>query len=167
MMNEFIEVRLVNIATSTVILRDTSNRIYRVPVKGQLRIGLDNLRSILDEPVSKRMICQGLIKVDGITEDMLRGCILTDEEIDYLLGDRIAAVEENKGISQVKIEEEKAEVPIIKAITFYNWIKNEKEEKIREALENPVNYDTVKDIIAKNDKYNTDLVKKLLAEVED
>ena len=98
---------------------------------------------------------------------MLRGCILTDEEIDYLLGERIAAVEEDTGISQVKIEEEKTEVPIVKAITFYNWIKNDKEEKIREALQNPVNYDTVKDIVAKNERYNTDLVKKLLAEVED
>lgn len=167
MMNEFIEIRLINVSTSGVILRDTSNRIYRVPVKGQLRIGLENLKAILDNPTSKRMICQGLIKVDGLTDVMLRGCILTDEEIDYLLGERIAAVEEDTGISQVKIEEEKAEVPIVKAITFYNWIKNDKEEKIREALQNPVNYDTVKDIVAKNERYNTDLVKKLLAEVED
>ena len=163
-MKEFIEIRLINISDSGVGLRDTQGRIYNVPVNGQLRISLENLKSILDNPISKRMICKGLIKVDGITEEMLYGSILTDEERDYILGDRIAPVEESSGIHQIKIEEEKAEVPIVKAITFYNWIKNEKEEKIREALKNPVNYDTLKDIIAKNEKYNTDLVKKLLSE---
>ena len=95
---------------------------------------------------------------------MLYGSILTDEERDYILGSRIAPVEESSGIHQIKIEEEEKEVPIIKAITFYNWIKNEKEDKIREALKNPVNYDTLKDIIAKNDRYNTDLVKRILSE---
>lgn len=163
-MQEFIEIRLVNITDSGVGLKDTQGRIYNVPVNGQLRISLESLKSILDDPTSKRMICKGLIKIDGITEQMLFGSILTDEERDYILGDRIAPVQEDTGIHQIKIEEEKAEVPIIKAITFYNWIKNEKEEKIREALKNPVNYDTLKDIIAKNDKYNTDLVQKLLSE---
>ena len=43
-------------------------------------------------------------------------------------------------------------------------IKNDKEDKIREALKNPVNYDTIKEIVAKNDRYNTDLVKKILSE---
>ena len=110
------------------------------------------------------MICQGLIKVDGITEEMLYGSILSDEERDYILGDRVCEVEEDTGIHQIHVEEETAEVPIVKAITFYNWIKNDKEDKIREALKNPVNYDTIKEIVAKNDRYNTDLVKKILSE---
>ena len=38
------------------------------------------------------------------------------------------------------------------------------ENRIREALKNPVNYDTIKEIVAKNDRYNTDLVKKILSE---
>ena len=67
-MNEFIETRLVNAGDSGVGLRDTQNRIYNIPVNGQLRIGLENLKSILDNPVSKRMICSGLVKVDGVTE---------------------------------------------------------------------------------------------------
>ena len=163
-MKEFIEIRLVNTGDSGVGLRDTQGRIYNVPLKGQLRVSLDNFRSILDDPTSKRMICKGLIEVDGVTEEMLYGSILTDEERDYILGSRIAPVEESSGIHQIKVEEEEKEVPIIKAITFYNWIKNEKEDKIREALKNPVNYDTLKDIIAKNDRYNTDLVKKILSE---
>lgn len=163
-MKEFIEIRLVNTGDSGVGLRDTQGRIYNVPLKGQLRVGLDNFISILDDPTSKRMICKGLVEVDGVTEEMLYGSILTDEERDYILGSRIAPVEESSGIHQIKIEEEEKEVPIIKAITFYNWIKNEKEDKIREALKNPVNYDTLKDIIAKNDRYNTDLVKKILSE---
>lgn len=163
-MKEFIEIRLVNTGDSGVGLRDTQGRIYNVPLKGQLRVSLDNFISILDDPTSKRMICKGLVEVDGVTEEMLYGSILTDEERDYILGSRIAPVEESSGIHQIKIEEEKKEVPIIKAITFYNWIKNEKEDKIREALKNPVNYDTLKDIIAKNDRYNTDLVKKILSE---
>lgn len=163
-MKEFIEIRLVNTGDSGVGLRDTQGRIYNVPLKGQLRVSLDNFRSILDDPISKRMICKGLVEVDGVTEEMLYGSILTDEERDYILGSRIAPVEESSGIHQIKIEEEEKEVPIIKAITFYNWIKNEKEDKIREALKNPVNYDTLKDIIAKNDRYNTDLVKKILSE---
>lgn len=163
-MKEFIEIRLVNTGDSGVGLRDTQGRIYNVPLKGQLRVSLDNFISILDDPTSKRMICKGLVEVDGVTEEMLYGSILTDEERDYILGSRIAPVEESSGIHQIKIEEEKKEVPIIKAITFYNWIKNEKEDKIREALKNPVNYDTLKDIIAKNDRYNTDLVKRILSE---
>ena len=164
-MNEFIETRLVNAGDSGVGLRDTQNRIYNIPVNGQLRIGLENLKSILDNPVSKRMICSGLVKVDGVTEEMLRGSILSDEERDYIVGDRIAPVEESSGIHAIKVDtEEKSEIPIVKAITFYNWIKNEKEDKIREALKNPVNYDTVKEIIAKNERYNTDLIKKLLSE---
>lgn len=163
-MKEFIEIRLVNTGDSGVGLRDTQGRIYNVPLKGQLRVSLDNFISILDDPTSKRMICKGLVEVDGVTEEMLYGSILTDEERDYILGSRIAPVEESSGIHQIKIEEEEKEVPIIKAITFYNWIKNEKEDKIREALKNPVNYDTLKDIIGKNDRYNTDLVKKILSE---
>ncbi len=162
--NKFIEIRLLNTGDSGVGLRDTSGRIYNIPLKSQLRVSLDSFKSILDNPVSKRMICKGLIKVEGATEEMLYGSILSDEERDYILGDRICAVEESTGIQQVHVEEEKAEVPIVKAITFYNWIKNDKEDKLREALKNPVNYDTVKEIIAKNDRYNTDLVKKLLSE---
>lgn len=167
MMNqEFVEIRLLNSSDSGVGLRDSQDRIYNVPRGGQLRIGLENFKSILDNPVSKRMICKGLVTVEGVTEELLRGSILTDEERDYLLGERIAPAEEdNNGIQTIEVEtEEKAEVPIVKAITFYNWIKNDKEEKIREALKNPVNYDTLKDIVAKNEKYNTDIVKKLLAE---
>ena len=104
------------------------------------------------------------VEVEGVTEEMLYGSILTDEERDYILGSRIAPVEESSGIHQIKVEEETAIVPIVKAITFYNWIKNGKEEKIREAIKNPVNYDTLREIIEKNDRYNTDLVKKLLSE---
>lgn len=163
-MQEHVELRLVNTGDSGVGLRDTNNRIYNVPLNGQLRVTLENFKGILDEPVSKKMICKGLVKVEGLTEEMLYGSILTEEEKDYLLGDRIAPVEESEGIKTVHIEEEKGETPIVKAITFYNWIKNDKEEKIREAIENPVNYDTLKDIIAKNDKYNTDVVKKILSE---
>ena len=95
---------------------------------------------------------------------MLRGSILTDEEEDYLLGTRIAPAIEDSGIKHIEVEQEEEIVPIIKAITFYNWIKNDKEEKLREVLKNPVNYDTLKDIIAKNERYNTDVVKKVLAE---
>lgn len=161
-MKEYAELRLINVSTSNVVLRDTVGRIYKVPVKGQLRIGLENLKSILDNPVSKRMICQGLIKTQGVTEEMLMGSILTDDEIDYLLGDRIAAVEETNGIMTVKMEKENKQIPIIKAITFYNWIKNEKKEKIEEAIENPVNYDTLKEIVTKNQRYNTDMVKDIM-----
>ncbi len=166
MNTEFIEIRLVNTGDSGVGLRDTQNRIYNVPINGQLRIGLENFKSILDNPVSKNMVCKGLVSVDGIKEEMLRGSILTDEERDYILGDRIAPAKEDSGVQTVEVEEEKGETPIVKAITFYNWIKNEKEDKIREALNNPVNYDTVRDIIAKNDKYKTELVEKLLKECE-
>lgn len=165
MNNSFIEIRLLNVGDSGVGLRDTQGRFYNIPMNSQLRISLDSFKNILDNPVSKKMICQGLIKVEGITEEMLYGSILSDEERDYILGARICEVEEDTGIHQVHVdEEETAEVPIVKAITFYNWIKNDKEDKIREALKNPVNYDTLKEIIAKNDKYNTELVQKLLSE---
>lgn len=163
-MKEFIEVRLINTGDCGVGLRDTEGRVYNVALNGQLRIGLENFKSILDNPVSKRMICKGMVKVAGITEEMLYGSILTEEEKDYILGDRIAPVEESVGIHQIEVKEEKAETPIVKAITFYNWIKNDKEAKIREAIQNPVNYDTLKDIVAKSDKYNTDTVKKILSE---
>ena len=163
-MKDYIEIRLINTGDSGVGLRDTQARTYNIPLKGQLRISLDNFRAILDDPTSKRMICKGLVEVEGVTEEMLYGSILTDEERDYILGSRIAPVEESSGIHQIKVEKETAIVPIVKAITFYNWIKNGKEEKIREAIKNPVNYDTLKEIIEKNDRYNTDLVKKLLSE---
>ena len=156
--NKFIEIRLLNVGDCGVGLRDTQGRFYNIPMNSQLRISLDSFKNILDYPVSKKMICQGLIKVEGITEEMLYGSILSDEERDYILGNRICEVEEDAGIHQI------AEVPIVKAITFYNWIKNDKEDKIREALKNPVNYDTIKEIVAKNDRYNTDLVKKILSE---
>ena len=162
--NKFIEIRLLNVGDCGVGLRDTQGRFYNIPMNSQLRISLDSFKNILDYPVSKKMICQGLIKVEGITEEMLYGSILSDEERDYILGDRICEVEEDVGIHQIHVEEETAEVPIVKAITFYNWIKNDKEDKIREALKNPVNYDTIKEIVAKNDRYNTDLVKKILSE---
>lgn len=163
-MKEFIEVRLINTGDCGVGLRDSSGRVYSIPLNGQLRIGLENFKSILDNPTSKRMICKGLIKVIGLTDEMLYGSILTEEERDYLLGDRIAPVEESSGIHQIKVEEEKHEIPIVKAITIYNWIKNEKEDKLREAIQNPANYDTLKDIVAKNERYNTDMVKKILSE---
>ncbi len=163
-MKDYVEIRLINTGESGVGLRDTVGRVYNVPLNGQLRVNLENFTNILDNPVSKRMICKGLIKVDGATEDMLRGSILTDEERDYILGDRIAPTEESSGIHQIKIQEEVKEVPIVKALVFYNWIKNDKEEKIREAIKNPINYDTLKQIIEKNDKYNTDIVKKILSE---
>ena len=161
---DYVEIRLINSGESGVGLRDTAGRVYNIPLNGQLRINLENFRNILDNPVSKRMICKGLVVVEGVTEEMLRGSILTDEERDYILGDRIAPVEESSGIHKIKIEEEPHEVPIVKAITFYNWIKNDKEEKIKDAIKNPVNYDTLKQIIEKNDKYNTDTVKKLMSE---
>lgn len=163
-MKEFIEVRLINAGDCGVGLRDSNGRVYSIPLNGQLRIGLENFKSILDNPTSKRMICKGLIKVTGLTDEMLYGSILTEEERDYLLGDRIAPVEESSGIHQIKVEEEKHENPIVKAITIYNWIKNEKEDKLREAIQNPANYDTLKDIVAKNERYNTDMVKKILSE---
>ena len=163
-MNEFIEIRLINSGDRGVGLKDSNGRVYSIPLKGQLRVSLDNFKSILDNPVSRRMICKGLVKVEGLTEEALYGSILTDEERDYLLGDRIAPVAESTGIHQIEIEEEKAEVPIVKAIVIYNWIKNEKEEKLREAIQNPVNYDTLRDIVAKNERYNTEMVQKILSE---
>lgn len=161
-MNEYVEVRLINTGDCGVGLRDTLGKFYNIPLNGQLRISLENFKNILDNPVSKRMICEGLVKAEGLTEEMLRGSILSEEEKDYLLGDRIAPVEEGLAIQKIQIEEEKKEIPIVKAITFYNWIKNDKKEKIAEAIKNPVNYDTLKEIIAKNDKYNTDIVKELI-----
>lgn len=163
-MNEFIEIRLINSGDRGVGLKDSNGRVYSIPLKGQLRVSLDNFKSILDNPISRKMICKGLVKVEGLTEEMLYGSILTDEERDYLLGDRIAPVAESAGTHQIEIEEEKAEVPIVKAIVIYNWIKNEKEEKLREAIQNPVNYDTLKDIVAKNERYNTEMVQKILSE---
>lgn len=164
MNNGFIEIRLINTGECGVGLKDTSGRIYNIPLNSQLRISLESFKSILDNPVSKRMICKGLIKAEGVTEEMLYGSILSDEERDYILGDRICAVEESTGIQQVHIEEEVAEVPVVKAITFYNWIKNDKEDKIREAIKNPVNYDTLKEIVAKSDNYKTEIVEKILSE---
>ena len=163
-MKDYVEIRLVNISDCGVGLKDTAGRFYNIPLNGQLRISLENFQMVLDEPVSKKMICKGLIKVEGITEEMLRGSILSEDERDYLLGGRIAPVEESEGIKKIEIEEEKGEIPIVKAITFYNWIKNDKEEKIREVIKNPVNYDTLKDIIAKNDRYKTEIVEKILGE---
>lgn len=161
-MNEYVEIRLINTGDCGVGLRDTLGKFYNIPLNGQLRISLENFKNILDNPVSKRMICEGLVKAEGLTEEMLRGSILSEEEKDYLLGDRIAPVEEGLAIQKIQIEEEKKEIPIVKAITFYNWIKNDKKEKIAEAIKNPINYDTLKEIIAKNDKYNTDIVKELI-----
>ena len=163
-MNEYIELRLINVADSGIGLKDTAGRVYSVPMNGQLRVSLENFKAILDNPVSKKIICKGNIKVEGLSAEMLRGSILTDEEEDYLLGTRIAPAIEDSGIKHIEVEQEEEIVPIIKAITFYNWIKNDKEEKLREVLKNPVNYDTLKDIIAKNERYNTDVVKKVLAE---
>lgn len=163
-MKEFIEVRLINTGDCGVGLKDTQQRTYTIPLKGQLRISLDSFKSILDDPVSKRMICKGLVEVEGVTEEMLYGSILTEEERDYILGSRIAPVEESSGIHQIEIQEETDIIPIVKAITFYNWIKNDKVEKIKEAIQNPVNYDTLREIVEKNERYNTDSVKKLLSE---
>ena len=94
-MQDYIEIRLINTGDSGVGLRDTQARTYNIPLKGQLRISLDNFRAILDDPTSKRMICKGLVEVEGVTEEMLYGSILTDEERDYILGSRIAPVEES------------------------------------------------------------------------
>ena len=164
MNNNYIEIRLINTGECGVSLRDTSGRTYNVPLNGQLRISLESFKSILDNPVSKRMICKGMLKPEGITEEMLYGSILSDEERDYILGKRICEVEESKGVETIELPEEEREVEVVKAITFYNWIKNEKADKIKEAIKNPVNYDTLKDIIAKNDKYDTEFLKNIMGE---
>ncbi len=64
--NKFIEIRLLNVGDCGVGLRDTQGRFYNIPMNSQLRISLDSFKNILDYPVSKKMICQGLIKVEGI-----------------------------------------------------------------------------------------------------
>ena len=143
-------------------------------MNSQLRISLDSFKNILDYPVSKKMICQGLIKVDGITEEMLYGSILSDEERDYILGNRVCEVEEDAGIHQIHVEEETAEVPIVKAITFYNWIKNDKEDKIRTkayVLANKLSFLQTKKQEAKQEKNEKpkeekDLFKEFGEEVE-
>lgn len=160
------EIRLVNIADCGVGLKDTSDKLYNIPVGGQLRVSQEGLLSILDEPVSKKMICEGLIRVDGITENAIKGAILTDEEIDYILGERIAPAIENEPVKVVKAKEEVKEPDIVKPVTFYSWIKYNKEDKIRAAIKNSVNYDTLCDIVAKSDKYETEMVAKILKETQ-
>ena len=163
------EVRLVNIADCGVGLRDTQDRFYNVPVKGQLRINTELLMGILDEPISKKMICEGLVKIEGLEEEMLRGVILTDEEYDYLLGDRIAPATESLAVETVVAEEEEEieeETKELKPIVFYTWIKNDNEEKLREAMKDAANVKTLNNIVSKNDKYKTPLVEKILKEAK-
>lgn len=160
------EVRLVNIADCGVGLKDTYDKLYNLPVNGQLRITVESMRNILDEPVSKKMICEGLVKIEDVEEDMLVGTILDDEERNYILGDRIAPTVEAAPVKVVEVKEEKKEIEIVNSLVFYNWIKNNKEDKIREAIKNPVNYDTLCDIVEKSDKYETELVAKILKETQ-
>ena len=61
--NKFIEIRLLNVGDCGVGLRDTQGRFYNIPMNSQLRISLDSIKNILDNPVKKKIICKLYLKM--------------------------------------------------------------------------------------------------------
>lgn len=188
------EIILINVANGGVGLKDTTGRTYSIPAGGRLRISEDSFKNILDYPASRIILfVKKYIKVQGATLDTFLDAGLTDEQIKIVLGDvkediapvveeAIVVIEKTETVEVTKpevveneseeikeetvTEETKEEAIEVKAITYYNWIGNNKIDKIKESLANPNNIKTLKGIIKKNAKYNTEDVKKLLAEVE-
>jgi hypothetical protein len=173
-MNDNRGVILYNISNSGVSLIDVNKRIYSIEMGGRLRISENSLLDILDHEASRKLILKSYIKVEGATEEVLVKTGLSYDEIDFLL-DKEVKKEEPKAVElaveEVELKEEavevKAEAEEVAAVTYYNWLKNSKFDKIEESLTNEKNVETLKAILkkeqAKKDtKYDLKTLKNLL-----
>lgn len=174
-MNDNRGVILYNISNSGVSLIDVNKRTYSIDMGGRLRISENSLLDILDHEASKKLILKNYIKVEGATEEMLVKTGLSYDEIDFLLArDDVAKAEvvevKEEEAEEVKVEEVveiKAEIEEVAAVTYYNWLKNSKFDKIEESLANEKNVETLKAILEKEQakketKYDLKTLKNLL-----
>lgn len=160
------DILLINSGDCGVSLADSSEKFYTIKEGSRIRVSENTLREIVDYTPSRDLLLQGYITIEGATYDTFYDCGLTDDEIDILIGNNKEIEEEEVEGSVDEIVDSMIEIPEVVALTYHNWLKNKKYDKIKESLGNPLNVDTLKGILKKKKEYNTDEVKKILSEVE-
>ena len=194
MNNEVKGVVLINVSNSGLSLFDVNRRAYTVDMGGRLRISDATFLDILDHMASRNLILKGFVKIEGAKRELLENGGLTYDEINFLLGNvvekevvkevivkepvieevvvrpLINEVEEVEAVIEKITEEAKIETTLVDevaSVTYYNWLKNNKFEKISESLSNEKNVETLKEIVKKEkakktSKYNIQKIEKIL-----
>lgn len=156
------EVVLINTGKCGISLCDVNDRFFTISLGSRLRVSESSLRDIIDYAPSRELLLGGYVKMEGATREMFEDCGLTDNEITILVGEKEVKEPEN-------IEEENEEIvvsPEVLAVTYHNWLKNKKYDKIKDSLSNETNLETLKGVLKKKKEYNTDEINEILAEVE-
>lgn len=160
-MNEVKEIKIINVGKSGISLFDVNGRVFRIPVNGRLRISKESVLDIIDYIPSRKLLLEKLVTIEGIDRDMLIDSGLTEKELDILVG-KVVQVKSKKA-ETIKVEDNAEEIA---ALTYHNWLRNGKYDKIKESLSNSQNIDTLKTILSKNEKYNTKEIEEIISEVK-
>lgn len=160
-MNEVKEIKIINVGKSGISLFDVNGRVFRIPVNGRLRVSKESVLDIIDYIPSRTLLLEKLVTVEGVDREMLIDSGLTEKELDILVGKVVQA--KSKKAETIKVEDNAEEVA---ALTYHNWLRNGKYDKIKESLSNSQNIDTLKTILSKNEKYNTKEIEEIISEVK-
>lgn len=124
-MNNERTIVLENVSSSTIGLKDTQGRMYRIGRMGKIRISAVILQDIFDHPGSKIIFKEGMAKVSNVTRNELLAMGLTEGEVNLFIKDEL--IEEPKEEEKVeKVVEEPVEEEVIE------------EEPVAEIIEEPV-----------------------------
>lgn len=124
-MNNERTIVLENVSSSTIGLKDTQGRMYRIGRMGKIRISAVILQDIFDHPGSKIIFKEGMAKVSNVTRNELLAMGLTEGEVNLFIKDEL--IEEPKEEEKVEeVVEEPAEEEVIE------------EEPVAEIIEEPV-----------------------------
>ena len=165
-MNEVKEIRIINVGKSGISLFDINGRVFRVPVNGRLRVSKESVLDIIDYLPSRKLLLEKLVTVEGIDREMLLDSGLTDKELDILVGKEVQAKAKKSNSPKAVATVTTTEAEEVAAITYHNWLRNGKYDKIKESLSNQQNLETLNAIIEKNEKYNTEEIVEILSEVK-
>lgn len=103
---------LENVGDQPIGLKDTQNRVYRLGLRGKIRISQASLQDILDYPASRIIFNEGHVKISNIDADSLFNMGLTEEEIKKFSNDAYKAVVITDTIEEEPYEEVKEETII-------------------------------------------------------
>lgn len=124
-MNNERTIVLENVSSSTIGLKDTQGRMYRIGRMGKIRISAVILQDIFDHPGSKIIFKEGMAKVSNVTRNELLAMGLTEGEVNLFIKDEL--IEEPKEEEKV---EEVVEEPVEEEVI--------EEEPVAEIIEEPV-----------------------------
>lgn len=124
-MNNERTIVLENVSSSTIGLKDTQGRMYRIGRMGKIRISAVILQDIFDHPGSKIIFKEGMAKVSNVTRNELLAMGLTEGEVNLFIKDEL--IEEPKEEEKV---EEVVEEPVKEEVI--------EEEPVAEIIEEPI-----------------------------